>query len=235
MGNEKSKLPMNFDHVQLPNSAYFLNNQSGASAARSGYYQTLNRTTVSYCFWSWNFLDIEVKAFPAIITGWHLGYLNGQGSGGLPVIIHSNPSLLINWEVFHKHLGGYETLNTSVDIWLGNIEETNPTKPTTEVMIWMNHIHQRPLGFFIETIYIWGKPFDLYAYWGTSTKWKVFTFIQKQQTWAFLNSDLFDFFKYLWITKQWVDGRQYILGIEAGNEIIQGQGSFTHKYSLKVN
>ena len=164
-----------------------------------------------------------------------LRVLNGQCSGGLPVIIHSNPSLLINWEVFHKNLGGYETLNTSVDIWLGNIEETNPTKPTTEVMIWMNHIHQRPLGFFIETIYIWGKPFDLYAYWGTSTKWKVFTFIQKQQTWAFLNSDLFDFFKYLWITKQWVDGRQYILGIEAGNEIIQGQGSFTHKYSLKVN
>ena len=221
--------------IQLQNSAYYLNNQWGASTAKPGYYQCLDGTTVSYSWWSADGTDYNVKAYPAIITGWHWGYVNGQGSANLPVIIYSTPSIMVNWAVQHTNTGNYETYNTAFDIWLGGINEQNPSQPTTEIMIWMNHINQYPLGSYVETITIWNSQFDVYASWGGSPAWHVFTFIQKQNTWSFNNVNLFGFFNYLWNTKQWIDGRQYICGIEAGNEIIQGQGTFTHTYSLKVN
>jgi Glycosyl hydrolase family 12 len=221
--------------VQLGNSAYFFNNQWGSSAAKPGYYQCLDGTTVSYAWWSTDGKNDNVKAFPAIVTGWHWGYLNGQGSAGLPVLVQSYPKLIINWSVQHTNLGNYESYDTAFDMWLGGVGEQNPSGPTTEVMVWMNSINQYPLGSYVETINLWGGQFDVYAHFGGNPAWNVFSFLQKQGTWSFNNQNLFDFFYYLWVTKGWINGAQYICGIEAGNEIIQGQGSFTHTYSLKVN
>lgn len=221
--------------IQLGNYAYYLNNQWNAGAAKPGYYQCLDGTTVSYSWWSADGLDDSVKAYPAIITGWHWGYLDGQGNANLPVLVSSSPTITVNWSVQHTNTGNYETYNTAFDIWLGDNGDMNPSGPTTEVMIWMNHVHQYPLGSFMETINIWGQNFDVWAHFGGSPAWNVFTFVQQQNTWSFNNVNLFPFFNYLWNTKQWIDGRQYIVGIEAGNEIIQGQGTFTHNYSLKIN
>lgn len=221
--------------IQEANYAYFLNNQWGSGAAKPGYYQCLNGYTVSYSWWSANGQDDGVKAYPAIITGWHWGYVNGQGNANLPVLVSSQPTITVNWSVQHVNQGNWETYNTAFDIWLGANGETNPSQPTTEVMIWMNHLHQYPLGSYVETINMIGSQFDVYAYWGGSPAWRVFSFIQKQNTWSFNNVNIYGFFQYLWQTKQWIDGQQYIVGIEAGNEILQGQGTFTHNYNLQVS
>ena len=65
--------------------------------------------------------------------------------------------------------------------------------------------------------------------------WDVFSFVHTTGTWNINNQNIFDFFTYLWTKKNWVDGRRYIVGIEAGNEIMDGEGSFTYDYKLKVN
>ena len=222
-------------YIQEANFAYYLNNQWGSGAASQGYYQCLDGTTVSYSWWSADGQDDNVKAYPAIITGWHWGYMNGQGNAGLPVLLSSNPKIITNWSVQHVNTGNYETYNTAFDIWLGGVGETNPGQPNTEVMIWMNHVRQYPLGNYVETINMWGSQYDVYAHFGGNPNWNVFTFINKQNTWNWSNQDIFQFFNYLWNSKKWISGGQYICGIEAGNEIIQGAGSFTHTYSLKVN
>ena len=147
----------------------------------------------------------------------------------------SNPSIHADWSVQHQNQADYETYNTAFDMWLGNDGETNPSQPAVEVMVWMNHVHQGPLGSYVETVNLAGSTYDLYAYWGGSPAWKVFSFIQKNGTWSYNNIDVFSFFNYLWHNKQWISGNQYIIGIEAGNEIIQGKGTFTHTYSLRVN
>jgi hypothetical protein len=225
----------NRSYIQLPNSAYFFNNQWGRDAAKPGYYECIEGTTVTY---SWQALDPSkylVKAYPAIVTGWHFGYLNGEGSGGLPVLVESSPTLKISWSVKHTNLGNIESYDTSFDMWLGGVGEKDPSGPTSEVMVWMNCVDQHPLGTYAETVNFWGLEFDLYAHFGGNPAWNVFSFVPKENTWSFNNQDLFDFFYHLWKVKKWIDGGQYICGIEAGNELLQGQGTFTHTYSLKVN
>ena len=64
--------------------------------------------------------------------------------------------------------------------------------------------------------------------------WDVFTFVNQQGIWGIDNQNLFDFFDLLWKRNQ-VDGRRYIIGVEAGNEVMDGEGSFTYNYDLKVN
>ena len=50
------------------------------------------------------------------------------------------------------------------------------------------------------------------------------------------NRDLYDFFEYLWGERNILDGRRYIMGIEAGFELMDGEGTYTHEhYSLTVN
>ena len=221
------------DVIQLPNFAYFLNNQWGSDDAKPGYYQCLDGLTVSYSWWSINKADYSIKSFPAIITGWHWGYFNGPGNGNLPVIINSRPTIMVNWTVQHMNTGTYEWYNTAFDIWLGNIDEPYPIDPAMEVMIWMNNVNQSPLGFYDETIAIWNTEFHVHVH--SMPGLEIFFFIQVNDTWSFNNVNLFDIFDYLWNTKHWIDGRQYICGIEAGNEIVFGQGLFTHSYSIKIN
>ena len=141
---------------------------------------------------------------------------------------------MVNWTVYHTDTAGSERYNTAFDIWLGADNELDPMEPFTEVMIWMYYVNQNPLGTYNETITIWNSQFDVYAHYSNSPPWSTITFVQKQKTWSFHNVDLFPFFDYLWNTKQWINGTQYICGIEAGNEIVSGTGSFTHIYSLVV-
>ena len=225
----------NNEMIVLSSSTYYLNNLWGASTAKPGYCECLAGTTVSYTWASVSPGSKSVKAYPAIITGWHWGYALGQGSANLPVIINSIPTIMVNWTVHHSDPGGSEWYDTAFDIWLGGINELDPNQPSAEIMIWMNHVNQSPLGVYIETITVWNSSFDVYAYFAISPAWSTFSFVQQQHTWSFNNVNLFPFFDYLWNTKKWIDGNQYICGIEAGNEIVYGQGTFTHNYSLKVN
>ena len=171
------------------------------NTAKPGYYQCLEDTTVTYSWRSTNSTIHDVKAYPAIITDWYWGYVNGQGSANLSVIINSMPIIIVNWLVQHTNTGNNETYDTAFDIWLGGMNEQNPSGPSTEVMIWINHLYNNPLGSYIETIAIWNSEFEAHAYWGGAYAWNAFSFVQKQNTWSFNNINLFEFFNYLWNTK----------------------------------
>lgn len=97
-----------------------------------------------------------MKAYPAFIAGWHYGYRYGQGTGGLPARIYDRPRLMTTFQVGHNKKNDFEQLNTSWDIWLGGIDETNPSKPGVEIMIWINHVAQYPIGSKIDQVNIWG-------------------------------------------------------------------------------
>ena len=47
--------------------------------------------------------------------------------------------------------------------------------------------------------------------------------------WCVDNRNLYDFFEYLWGERNVIDGRRYIIGIEAGFEIMDGHGTYTHE------
>ena len=67
--------------------------------------------------------------------------------------------------------------------------------------------------------------------------WEVFSFVSKTKNrWCVDNRNLFDFFELLWQEKNLISGQRYILGIQAGNEIMEGAGTYTfEEFSLLVN
>jgi hypothetical protein len=190
---------------------------------------------VDYGWWGQNG---SVKGYPAIIAGWHWGYHYFQGAAGLPARVYNKPRITTSWHISHSSKVGYETLNTSYDIWLSPIDDPAPSYPGVEVMIWLNHVNQYPIGSPIDTMQAWGHS---WAVWrggmndGQGHSWDVFSFVCQQNIWQIDSVDIGEFFNYLWAEKNWVDGRRYIIGIEAGNELLQGEGSFTHElYSVSV-
>lgn len=65
-----------------------------------------------------------------------------------------------------------------------------------EVMIWLNHVGQYPVGSLVGTVKIWDVEWD---FWYGTTSWEVFTFVSKhKERWCAESRDLFDFFDYLW-------------------------------------
>lgn len=221
--------------IDLPNHLYMLNNKWGKAQATGDSYQCVQDNRVDYK-WVTQSGGNTVKAYPAIISGWHYGYKYGQGVGGLPVRVYESPRLMTSWHITHEKKKDFEQLNTSWDIWLGPIDDPNPQRPGVEVMIWMNHVAQYPIGSKVDSVNIWGMGWDLWR--GTMSDgvatWDVFTFVNQQGIWGIDNQNLFDFFDLLWKRNQ-LDGRRYIIGVEAGNEVMDGEGSFTYNYDLKVN
>lgn len=166
-----------------------------------------------------------------MVKGWHFGNWYPAGSGGLPVRVYDRPSLMTSWAIDHEHTDAFEMYNSSWDIWFGGVDDPNPSpdQPGAEVMVWLNHMNQMPIGWDnkIDTVNIWGKNFDLFQG-KNSIGGDVFTFINQSNDWRVDNVNLFDFFDYLWAQKNYIDGRRYFIGIEAGNELMDGEGSFAH-------
>ena len=147
--------------IDLPNNLYMLNNKWGKDKATGDSYECISATRVDYKWvtaWGGN----NVKCYPAIIAGWHWGYLKGMYATGLPVRVDSKPKIMTTWRVHHQKSQDFEQLNTSWDIWLGQPDELNPTTPSVEIMIWINHVAQYPIGSQVDTVNIWGANWNVY-------------------------------------------------------------------------
>ena len=59
---------------------------------------------------------------------------------------------------------------------------------------------------------------------------QVFSFVRQAGIMSVDNQNIYDFFTILWEQLNILDGRKYIVGIEAGTEILDGSGSFSHFY-----
>jgi hypothetical protein len=221
------------------NSLCVFNNQWGRQYANPGWYQRIvkeDNNTVSWEYKWWGRTD-KVKGYPTIMAGWHYGdpggWMTPKGSKNLPSKISDQKAYATSFNASHTNIIlGAETMNLSWDVWLASTN--SPTAPKYEIMVWPWRKNQLPIGSKVGTVAMWNANWDLYRGNTSSgaTTWEVFTFIRTSST---LNTggNLRDFINYVSQTKGWISSSTWIVGIEFGAELIQGNGSFNiRSYSL---
>jgi hypothetical protein len=190
-----------------------LNNQWGAALghAAAASYQRLrvDETSVVFEFdWRNKTADdgVWVKAFPAIVAGWHYGvpvYPGEPTLPNLPVQLANKPALASS--VRARRTGGAESdvMNLAWDIWVTaskpDPHAATPVAPAAEIMVWPWRQHQGPLTLdgsstracareSIETvgsvpiatsIVLWNTTWDLYFGCGSDghVAWPVLSFV----------------------------------------------------------
>lgn len=78
-----------------------LNNKWGKGQASGDSWQCIHDNRVEYK-WVTQSGGNSVKAYPAMIAGWHYGYKYGQGTGGLPARVYDRPKLMTSWRISHS-------------------------------------------------------------------------------------------------------------------------------------
>ena len=96
-----------WETIDIGNNMYVLNNMWGKGDATQDSYQCVTANTVEYKWVSAQSYN-SVKAYPAIIMGWHWGYHFGEGAGGLPQRLYSRPSLMTSWSISHEKWETFE-------------------------------------------------------------------------------------------------------------------------------
>lgn len=215
------------------------NNQWGRDAAANSdkYQHIVNNDNGSVSFqYKWAGSSSTVKGYPTLIAGWHYGnpggWMTSQGSFGLPAKVSDNKAFATSVTGTHYNAGTYaETMNLSWDVWLA--DSSNPSYPSGEIMVWPWRVNQQPIGSKQETVSYWGASWDVYR--GSMTSgghtWNVVSFLRTSSTLS-TGGNLRDFINEC-KNKGWISSNQYIVGIELGNEIMQGHGSFNYtNYTL---
>lgn len=218
-------------------ASYKLNNNIwGASSSGAGsqcvWYQSSNgKWGVNASHSSGSAQDI--KGYPSLVRGWI--WYNSSGSiwasssdSSYPTKVSDIKSYHSNWNVTVPNNG--EKYNTSYDIWLDT--NNNPNyKAQYEIMIWLNHqgpayngSEFAPVGSLIASnVSKAGHNWDVYEGWNGSNN--VFTFRRTTNTNSVSNINLLSLINYA-KSKGFVNNNHYVLGIQAGFEIVAG-GSFT--------
>lgn len=75
------------------------NNKWGKNDATSDSYQCITANSVEYKWISSNAYYNSVKAYPAIVYGWHWGYHFGPDPNGLPKRVWERPNMMTTWKV----------------------------------------------------------------------------------------------------------------------------------------
>ena len=61
-------------------------------------------------------------------------------------MVYNTPKVMATWHVSHNNWNAYEQYDVAWDIWLGGINEPNPTNPGVEIMVWLNYANTVPIG-----------------------------------------------------------------------------------------
>jgi hypothetical protein len=186
-----------------------LNNQWGAALghADAESYQrvSIDEGRVVFAFdWRNKTADDRtwVKAFPAIVAGWHYGvpvYPGEPTLGRLPVQVSKKPALTTVLRV--RRVGGAasDVMNLAWDIWLTaskpDPNATEPMTPAAEVMVWPWRQQQGPLtlegsssktcarttvdGPIVASPMLWSRAWDVSFGCGSngSESWPVISFV----------------------------------------------------------
>jgi hypothetical protein len=216
-----------------------LNNQWGRlNATNPDWYQRTileNDSTVSFEY-KWDGDQYAVKGMPVVMAGWHYGTLMGyrtpMGMYNLPSRVRENASFIVSEDVSHTNQGTYtEVMNLTWDVWFGSTE--NPNAPSHEMMVWPWYIRQIPNGSWLGRITKWGVGWDMYRGVATSgnDSWYCTSFLRVSNTMN-TGGDLADFIDEM-VSRGWIPGDVFVIGIEFGTELVRGQGSFhILEYSL---
>lgn len=180
----------------------------------------------------------NIKGYPALVRGWI--WYNSTGSiwasptdTSYPTQLSGVASLRSNWTVTVPVTG--EKYNTSYDIWLDT--KSNPNyKAQYEIMVWINYkgpgyngTDFSPIGTKIASnVSLAGHVWNIYR--GHNSTNNVFTFRRTTNTSSVNNLDLLSLVNYA-KNQGFVQSTYYILGVQAGFEIIAGGAFRTENYT----
>lgn len=177
-------------------------------------------------------------SYPSIIYGWH--YHNVYGPYTTPKQVSAIASIPTSWQ-FTVPTSGVK-YDVSYDIW-ANQSGGNPTAPdanTLELMIWLDETSDTvPAGAPLNggtTVTIAGTAWQIYT--GMVSTWHYIAYRRSASTAPLNNVDIKPFLtdaatRNVGLTTSW-----YLLSVEAGFEIWQGQSPntfTTNAYSVSVN
>jgi len=180
----------------------------------------------------------NIKGYPALVRGWI--WYNSTGSiwvsstdTSYPTQLSSVASLRSNWTVTVPSNG--EKYNSSYDLWLDT--KSNPNyKAQYEIMVWINYkgpgyngTDFAPIGTKIASnVSLAGHVWNIYR--GNNGTNNVFTFRRTTNTNSVDNLDLLALINYA-KNQGFVQSNYYVLGVQAGFEIIAGGAFRTESYT----
>jgi len=150
-----------------------------------------------------------VKAYPAIVAGWHYGvpvYPGDAAIGRLPLRLSNRPALNTTLRATRTNAADSDAMNLAWDIWLTSSRPdplaTTPVLPAAEVMVWPWRQQQWPMTLdgsatkacslqpaepigakpIVTGVTVWGRSWDLYLGCASSdaTVWPVLSFVAQQ-------------------------------------------------------
>ena len=153
--------------------------------------------------------NVWVKAYPAIVAGWHYGvpvYPGDPSVGRLPLRVSSGPRLRTSLRASRTGAADTDAMNLAWDIWLTTSKPdplaTTPVLPAAEVMVWPWRQQQWPMTLegssskacslkpvdqigakpIVSGVTLWQRNWDIYLACASSgeTVWPVLSFIPQQ-------------------------------------------------------
>ncbi|MGN8068814.1 hypothetical protein [Mucilaginibacter sp. SG564] len=184
----------------------------------------------------------NIKGYPALVRGWL--WFNSSGSiwaspsdTSFPVQMSHLSSFRSNWSMTVPTNG--EKYNSSYDIWL-DVSNNPAYKAKKEVMIWLNYKGPAyngsdfvPVGGIpIHTnISIAGSTWNIYE--GNNGTNDVYTFRRTTNTSSVSNLDIKAFLTYAQ-NDDFFSSSYYLLGVQAGWEIVAGGAFTTNSYTSTI-
>ncbi len=219
------------------NKYYIFNNSWGSSSAGSGWWESIYYNNDTDMGWTWDWKTANpynVKAYPSIVSGWH--WTNGYTTGsGLPARIWDNKN--VNTSVNYS-ISATGTYNAAYDLWFHNTNNAlNNSRPTDELMIWLNNTNAGPAGSFIENVTIGGTSWKVYKGFindSATTGWNVYSYVRSSNT-SSTSLNLRDFINHVVYSKSWMSNSKYLSSVQFGSEIFTGTGQMhINSYSANV-
>jgi len=180
----------------------------------------------------------DIKGYPALVRGW-LWY-NSSGSiwasptdTSFPVALNKIALFTSNWTVTVPANG--EKYNTSYDIWMDS--QSNPNyKAQYEIMVWINYKGPAYLGSdflpigpkIASNVTVAGHVWNIYKGWNGTNN--VFTFRRATNTSSVSNLNILALLNYA-KNQGFVPANYYVLGMQAGFEIVAGGAFRTESYT----
>lgn len=218
-------------------------------------------TMVNYTCWPKSGPDGDddtIKSLPYIVAGWNtgIGYKYGAGAGGLPFPARGFEGQVLT-SLSSSHINGHEQpppswemWTLSYTIWLSNVANLPANGvPDLELFIYLHGnktFEHSPVGGEVGTGTACGASWDIYKGQGPprqtegnssagspDNSWLTWSWKLQALSYSIHDCDLTEVLKGMEVQFPGVLPK-YVIGIHAGEQMFQGEGSFANMYSLKV-
>lgn len=221
------------DEIQLEGGQRYLNNnQWGAVDGDDGWQQIFYNSPFDMGWrWHWPSMTNRIKAYPAMVTGWHWSSPHAANSN-LPVPISSLHHLQtrVRYDVVAN--GRYDI---AYDLWCHSTPHARwYSFPAAEVMVWLHSVDMQPVGDYKGSLMLDGHRWRFYVGF-LPAGWPVYTFVLEGSA-TELSLDIQPLLGYITDTVHWDSKELFLSGIEFGSEIYSGSGEFhLRDWFLDVN